>query len=97
MQVKLEWPHFVNTSIVYSGWDDKIIADAAQILTVDDLGIASLTPSDSPGVLSNPVVDRACGSCIGAPPNNEKVMLELNITFGASIRRIDSIFVIHKV
>jgi hypothetical protein len=48
MQVQLEWPDFVNTSIIYSGWDDKIITDAALILTVDDLGISSLTPSDSP-------------------------------------------------
>lgn len=70
VQVQLEWSHLVNTSIVYSGRNDKVIADAAQILTIDDLGIAGLTPSDSPRVLSNPVVNRPSGSCIGAPPNN---------------------------
>jgi hypothetical protein len=95
--VQLEWSHLVNTSIIYSGRNDKVIADAAQILTVDDLGIAGLTPSNSPRVLSNPVVNRPSGSCIGAPSNNEKIMVELNVTFRASIRLIDTIFVIHKV
>ena len=48
MQVKLEGSHFVNARIVYSSWNNKVVTNAALILSVDDLGISSLTPSNAP-------------------------------------------------
>lgn len=86
MQVKLEGSHFVNACIVNSGWYDKIVTDAAQILSIDDLCISSLTPADTPRVLSDPVIHWTSGSSIGTPADNQKVMFELDITFGASVR-----------
>lgn len=97
VQVKLERSHLVDACIIYSGGHDQIVTNTAEVLSIYDLSISSLAPSDSPRVLCDPVVDWSCRCRIGAPSNDKQIMRELNVTLGTSIRGIDPILVIDEI